>query len=56
MEGQIINDANTLKTNLKLIIMMLIIKKGWQCNAGRAQLTPCKSKHPSPTIPNYGIK
>ena len=30
-----------------------IIKKGWQCKAGREQLTPYLSKDPSPTIPTH---
>ena len=36
--------------NLDLII---IIKKDWQCKAGKGRLTPYQSEHPSPTLPIY---
>ena len=31
----------------------IIIKKGWQCKAGRGRLTPYQSEYPSPTLPIY---
>ena len=39
-----------------LIIIIVIIKKGWQCKAGRERLTPYQSKDPSPTIPTHRMK
>ena len=35
----------------KLII--IIIKKNWQCKAGRGRLTPYQYEDPSPTLPTY---
>ena len=32
---------------------IIIIKKDWQCKAGRGRLTPYQSKDPSPTLPAY---
>ena len=32
---------------------IIIIKKDWQCKAGRGRLTPYQSEHPSPTLPTY---
>ena len=37
-------------------IIIIIIKKGWQCKAGREQLTPYQSEDPSPTIPTHRMK
>ena len=31
----------------------IIIKKDWQCKAGRGRLTPYQSEDPSPTLPTY---
>ena len=33
--------------------IIIIIKKDWQCKAGRGRLTPYQSKDPSPTLPTY---
>ena len=33
----------------KLIIIIIIIKRGWQCRAGRERLTPYQSEDPKPT-------
>ena len=33
------------------IIIIIIIKKDWQCKAGRGRLTPYQSEDPSPTLP-----
>ena len=38
------------------IVVIIIIKKGWCCNAGREQLTPYQSKDPSLTIPIHKMK
>ena len=34
-------------------IHFIIIKKDWQCKAGRGKLKPYQSEHPSPTLPTY---
>ena len=39
--------------SLKLIIIIIIIEKGWQCKAGRERLTPYQSEDPNPTIPTH---
>ena len=36
-----------------IIIIIIIIKKDWQCKAGRGRLTPYQSEDPSPTLPTY---
>ena len=36
-----------------LFIIIIIIKKDWQCKAGRGRLTPHQSEDPSPTLPTY---
>ena len=33
------------------IIIIIIIKKDYQCKAGRGRLTPYQSEDPSPTLP-----
>ena len=32
-------------------ILIIIIKRGWQCKAGRERLTPYQSEDPNPTTP-----
>ena len=39
-----------------ILIIIIIIKKGQQCKAGREWYTPYQSKDPSPTIPTYRQK
>ena len=34
-------------------IIIIIIKKDWQCKAGRGRLTPYQSEDPSRTLPAY---
>ena len=34
-------------------LLLFIIKKDWQCQAGRGRLTPYQSEDPSPTLPTY---
>ena len=34
-------------------IIIIIIKKDWQCKAGRGRLTHYQSEDPSPTLPTY---
>ena len=36
--------------------IIIIIKKDWQCKAGRGRLTPNHSEDPSPTLPTYREK
>ena len=33
------------------VIIIIIIKKDWQCKAGRGRLPPYQSEDPSPTLP-----
>ena len=35
---------------------IIIIKKDWQCKAGRVRLTSYQSKDPSPSLPTYRRK
>ena len=35
------------------LIIFIIIKKDWQCKAGRGRLPPYQSKDPSLTLPTY---
>ena len=37
-------------------IIITIIKKGWQCKAGRERLTPYQSEDPNPTTPTHRMK
>ena len=39
--------------NFNIIIIIIIIKKDWQCKDGRGRLTPYQSEDPSPTLPTY---
>ena len=34
-------------------IIIIVIKKDWQCKAGRGRLTPYQSEDPGPTLPTY---
>ena len=36
-----------------IIIIIIIIKKDWQCKARRGRLTPYQSEDPSPTLSTY---
>ena len=36
--------------------IIIIIKKGWQCKAGRERLTPYQSEDPNPTTPTHRMK
>ena len=38
---------------LSIIIIIIIIKKDFQCKDGRERLTPYQSEDPSPTLPTY---
>ena len=39
-----------------IIIIIIIIKKDWQCKAGRGRLPPYQYEDPSPTLPTYRRK
>ena len=39
-----------------IIIIIIIIKRGWQCKAGRERLTPYQSEDPNPTTPSHRKK
>ena len=38
------------------IIIIIIIRKGRQCKAGRERLTPYQSEDPNPTTPTHRMK
>ena len=38
---------------MNLILIIIIIKKDWQCKAVRGRLTPYQSEDPSSTLPTY---
>ena len=38
------------------IIIIIIIKRGWQCKAGRERLTPYQSEDNNPTTPTHRKK
>ena len=38
------------------LLIIIIIKKCWQCKAGRERLTSYQSEDPSPTIPTHRMK
>ena len=42
--------------DMAIIIIIIIIKKGWEYKAGRDRLTNYQSKDPSPTIPTHRMK
>ena len=37
-------------------MVLLLLKKGWQCKAGRERLKPCQSEDPNPTTPTHRMK
>ena len=39
-----------------IIIVIIIIEKGWQCKAGRERLTLYQSEDPNPTTPTHRMK
>ena len=43
----------TDKSNIINIIIIIIIKKDWQCKAARGRMTPYQSEDPSRTLPTY---
>ena len=43
----------SLRDGYTILIIIIIIKKDWQCKAGRGRLPPYQSEDPSPTLPTY---
>ena len=41
---------------IQKVIIIIIIKKGWQCKAGRKRLTSYQSKDPKPTTPTRRMR
>ena len=39
-----------------IIIIIIIINRGWQCKAGIERLTPYQSEDPNPTTPTHRKK
>ena len=54
-KGKIVEDYSRDRAAF-IIIIIIIIKKDWQCKAGRGILTPYQSDYPSPTLPTYKRK
>ena len=48
--------SKILYNKLLLYSIIIIIRKGRQCKAGRERLTPYQSEDPNPTIPTYRMK
>ena len=40
----------------KYTFIIIIIKKGWKCKAGREPLTPYQSKDPNPSTSTHRMK
>ena len=43
-------------SSILLLLFIIIIKKDWQCKAGRQRLTPYQSEDPNPTTPTHRMK
>ena len=48
--------ASSIASSHFISIIIIIIKKGWQCKAGRDRLTPYQSEYPNPTAPTHRMK
>ena len=44
-------EIGKVNTKIKSHRPIIIIKKDWQCKAGRGSVTPYQSEDPSPTLP-----
>ena len=55
---QTLNEFTTLSTDRAEIIItiIIIIKRGWHCKAGRERLAPSQSEDPNPTTPTHRKK
>ena len=45
-----------IKSRRTLLALTIIIKRGWQCKAGRKQLTPYQSEEPNHKTPTRRMK
>ena len=50
------NPVERLNVHLSLLVIVIILKKGWQCRAGRERLTPYESEDPNPTTPTHRME
>ena len=50
------NEEVRRRAGIERQIIIIIIKKDWQCKAERGRLTPYQSEDPSPTLPTYRRK
>ena len=48
--------SGEMRDQKEWIIIIIIIKRGWQCKAGRERLTPYQSEDPNPTTPTHRKK
>ena len=56
VNNNVVSFSISFQKDLKYVfftIIILIIKKDWQCKAGRRRLPPYQSEDPSPTHPTY---
>ena len=51
-----INFTHLLGFLFTRFIVIIIIKRGWHCKAGRERLTPYQSEDPNPTTPTHRKK
>ena len=49
-------DMLPLEMRIIISIIIIIIKRGWQCKGGRERLTPYQSDDPNPTTPTHRKK
>ena len=57
MIGSALSDSfPAISAEFNIIIIIIIIKKGRQCKAGRESYTPYQSEDPSLTTPTYRQK
>ena len=50
------NEYECKQAPIIIIIIIIIIKRGWQRKAGRERLTPYQSEDPNPTTPTHRKK
>ena len=56
LQFSILTCRNFCNNSITPIIIIIIIKKDWQCKAGRERLTPYQSEDPNPTKPTHRRK
>ena len=52
----LINFSTSLKDIYDRARIIIIIKQGWKCKAGRERLTPYQFKDPNPATPTHRMK